>query len=251
MKNIRKFEDLQSFKEVYGKNVMKFTGRCGALPDQELPAEYVGHNDDMIAGGSYEWLGESGKRYFTKNRNPEVGDMFIYTTQPGQWTWDTYPYDDQVVSLDEFSDGVDYNFNGFVFDLAQMRTADTSTLFSVYDKSFKMLSADRKIVSLYDPNPFDIYDDIYEYSFDINKSTLQNMDLTFKATLVNYKSFDPNSQEDEVEVTFTEGGSGSGWYSYYATVGNTSFYLFCSTWPWGITPRDGEQSFFLTYGNQN
>lgn len=181
MKNIRKFEDLQSFEEIYGKE-------------------------------------ESG-------------------------------YLEPWVSLTELNPGkrVDYNFNGFVFDLAQMRTAETSTLFSVYDKSFKMLSADRKIVSLYDPNPFDIYEDIYEYSFDINKSTLQNMDLTFKATLVNYKSFDPNSQEDEVEVTFTEGGSGSGWYSYYATVGNTSFHLFCSTWPWGITPRDGEQSFFLTY----
>ena len=257
------FESASTFEEAYNgeeyhepwvsltrnRMVKKFTGRCDGLPNQELPAEYVGYNNDMIVGGSYEWRGESGKRYFTKNRNPKVGDLFIYTNEPGQWTWNTYPYNDTVASLDEFGPGVDYNKQpeGFVFDMADERIVDTSSLLSSYSTSYKMLHHDEEVVTLYEPNPYDIYDDIYEYSFDSYSSELANMDATFKIKLVNYKSINPNYASDEVELTMEPGGSGSGWYEFSCAFDGHVFQLMVTTWPWGIEPRDGEWSFFLTY----
>ena len=95
-------------------------------------------------------------------------------------------------------------------------------------------------------NPLYIYDDIYEYSFH-SDSKLGHMDTTFKIKLVNYKSVNPDYASDEVELTMEPGGSGSGWYSFSCAFDGHLFELVVSTWPWGIQPRDGEWSFFLTY----
>lgn len=261
MKNIRKFDDLQSFKEVYGKEENGYLEPWVSLTKGRYPKkvrlqcvayasdfgmEYAGEEDGFYRWSSFAIDEQPGyDHYYTRNRIPAIGEDVYPRTGTGAPSLGT------VTEIMEYEDGVDYNYNGFVFDLAQMRTTDTSYLISSYQYSFKMLYHDRKLVTLYDQNPFEQYDDLYEYTFDERKSKLRDMDLTFKVRLVNYKTFDPSSQEDELELTFTSGGSGSGWYSYNALNGNKLFMMYFLTWPWGITPREGEWGFFLTYENHS